>query len=153
MAYLETSAALNINIDKIFEMLSGKIYQIFKEKMSVKKSTNRISVLSKIDDDPKIRKRRKCCEWLYFLEMFWCLINKLYERWFIFQLSSSFLIKIQTCLYNLNILCSKITVILYRVATTPSGNKTPRIKKINNGKLTAEIKTALWQSCKILRKC
>ncbi len=62
MAYLETSAALNINIDKIFEMLSGKIYQIFKEKMSVKKSTNRISVLSKIDDDPKIRRRKKCCQ-------------------------------------------------------------------------------------------
>jgi GTPase SAR1 family protein len=32
MAYIETSAALNINIDKVFEMLSGKIYQIYKQK-------------------------------------------------------------------------------------------------------------------------
>lgn len=62
---------------------------------------------------------------------------------FIFQLSSSLHIKIQTSLYNLNILCSKITVIHYRVATTPFGKRTLRIKKINNGKRTAEIKTVL----------
>ena len=47
MAYLETSAALNINIDKIFEMLSGKIYQLYKQK-NLKKMSNRISVLSNI---------------------------------------------------------------------------------------------------------
>jgi GTPase SAR1 family protein len=47
MAYLETSAALNINVDKIFEMLSGKIYQLYKQR-SIKKISNRISVLSAI---------------------------------------------------------------------------------------------------------
>ncbi len=60
MAYLETSAALNINIDKVFEMLSGKIYQIYKVR-NVKKLSNRISVLSAINDDPKTKKK-KCCE-------------------------------------------------------------------------------------------
>lgn len=59
MAYLETSAALNININKIFEMLSGKIYQLYKQK-SVTKMSDRISILSAIDGSSK--KKKKCCE-------------------------------------------------------------------------------------------
>lgn len=88
MAYLETSAALNINIDKVFEMLSGKIYQIYKVR-NVKKLSNRISVLSAINDDPKTKKK-KCCEWppwhnencLYlnfYMEYIW-LENECYEE-------------------------------------------------------------------------
>lgn len=61
MAYLEASAALNININKIFEMLSSKIYQLYKQK-NVKKLSDRISVLSAIDGASK--PKRKCCEWV-----------------------------------------------------------------------------------------
>lgn len=39
-------------------MLSGKIYQLYKKK-SVTKQSNRISILSAIDD--KKKGRRKCC--------------------------------------------------------------------------------------------
>ena len=47
MAYLEASAALNINIDRIFEMLSNKIYQLNKTRLtSISNSNNRVSVLS-----------------------------------------------------------------------------------------------------------
>lgn len=44
-------------------MLSGKIYQLYKQK-SVTKQSHRISVLTTIDDS-KSRKKRfsKCCEW------------------------------------------------------------------------------------------
>lgn len=48
MAYLETSAALNIGIEKIFEMLSSKIYTIYKQTYVPKKGSRIQSVLSKI---------------------------------------------------------------------------------------------------------
>lgn len=41
-------------------MLSGKIYQLYKQK-SVTKVSDRISVLSAIDGGTK-QKKRKCCE-------------------------------------------------------------------------------------------
>lgn len=63
MAYLETSAALNVNIQKVFELLSGKIYKVYKQK-NITKLSNRVSVLSKIENSPETRKKRmkKCCE-------------------------------------------------------------------------------------------
>ena len=35
MAYFETSAALNINIDKIFEILSKKVFEVYEGKEKV----------------------------------------------------------------------------------------------------------------------
>ena len=44
MAYFETSAALNINIDLIFRTLGKKVYEIYKMKKKVKVS-NVISIV------------------------------------------------------------------------------------------------------------
>lgn len=60
MGYLEASAALNINIDKIFELLGSKIVgRLGKQKKKVSKQT---SVLEEISFDPRLKKKKKCCE-------------------------------------------------------------------------------------------
>jgi GTPase SAR1 family protein len=64
MAYIETSAALNVNIDKVFEMLSGKIYQIYKQSNNKKSiEYGKGQILSNIhENNDEKRKKRKCCE-------------------------------------------------------------------------------------------
>jgi GTPase SAR1 family protein len=59
MAYLETSAALNVNIDRIFEMLSGKIDQIEKQKTG---NDNNKRVFSIVVDPAGKKGNKKCCE-------------------------------------------------------------------------------------------
>jgi hypothetical protein len=62
MAYLETSAALNVNIDRIFEMLSGKMNQLEKLKNgSESSSSRRVGVHSLVNSASKNR-NKKCCE-------------------------------------------------------------------------------------------
>lgn len=61
MGYLEASAALNINIDKIFELLGGKVVQVYEEKPQgrvVKKS----SILQELTKETKVPKKKKCCD-------------------------------------------------------------------------------------------
>jgi Ras-related protein Rab-11A len=62
MAYIESSAALNVNIDKIFEMLSGKIYQIYKQRNQKNNDHVKGQMLSTIHQSNGQRKKsKKCC--------------------------------------------------------------------------------------------
>lgn len=61
MGYIEASAALNISIDKIFDLLGGKVVQAHKNKVKAK-SAHHVSVLSQISEDPRVKRKRKCCE-------------------------------------------------------------------------------------------
>jgi Ras-related protein Rab-2A len=60
LLYLETSAALNINIDTVFEILSSRVYSLYKQ---MERQVPKTSVLSKVKKSTKPKKQQmaKCC--------------------------------------------------------------------------------------------
>ena len=58
MAYIEASAALDINITKIFELLSSKIYKTYQLKPKIQKSKMSSVLESYISPTEN---KKKCC--------------------------------------------------------------------------------------------